>query len=49
MTVLRALLIPIAGVLVALAVLIGARAGQIMAIISAAMFGVAAFLVLLGV
>lgn len=48
MTVLRAVLIPVAGLLVALAVLIGARAGQVMAITSAVMFGVAALLVLMG-
>jgi hypothetical protein len=48
MILLRALLIPVAGLLVALAVLIGARAGQVMAVISAVMFGVAGFLVLMG-
>lgn len=48
MILLRALLIPVAGLLVALAVLIGARAGQVMAVISAVMFGVAAFLILMG-
>lgn len=48
MTVLRAVLVPVAGLLVALAVLIGARAGQIMAVVSAVMFGVATLLVLMG-
>lgn len=47
-TVLRAVLVPLAGFLLALGVLIGGRALTVLAAISAALFGVAAVLTLVG-
>lgn len=45
---LRALLVPLAGFLLALGVLIGGRALTVLAAISAALFGVTAVLTLVG-
>jgi hypothetical protein len=47
-TVLRAVLVPLAGLLLALAVLIGGRAAVVLSALSAALFGVATFLALTG-
>jgi len=47
-TVLRAVLVPLAGLLLALAFLIGGRAATVLAAVSVALFGVATFLGLMG-
>lgn len=48
MTTLRALLVPLGGVCIALAVLIGGRPGTVLAVVAAVLFGVAALLIPMG-
>lgn len=48
-TLLRALLVPLGGLCAALAILIGGRPGTVLAVAAAALFGVAALLIPMGV
>jgi hypothetical protein len=48
-TLLRALMVPLAGLCAALAILIGGRPGVVLAVVSAVLFGVAALLIPMGV